>query len=448
MARTRDMTRGSPTGHIILFALPLMLGNIFQQLYTATDAAIVGQFAGVEALGAVGSADWPMWLWMSVIVGFMQGFSILLAQRFGARDNAGLRRAAAMAILLGAGIALFFTATGLFAVRPMLRLLGTEPRVLKMAEDYLYILFAGICVTAAYNLLTALLRAMGNSRAPLLAMVAASTVNVGLDLWFVLGFGWGVRGAAAATVVAQGAAALICLFYVRRFGELRFTRADFRIHPGDMATLLRLAFPMAFQNALIALGGMAVQRVINGLGFFYVAGFTATNKLYGVFEMAAVSFGYAITTYAGQNLGAGDIPRIRRGVNRALVISLTTSITIGALMFLFGEALLSLFIEKSADPQVLAVAKRYLFTMAAMLPILYFLYVYRSALQGMGDTVMPMVSGLGECAMRVGVAWALTYAIGAAGIYYAEPAAWAGAAVILAISYYARQRRMAGGREK
>lgn len=446
MAHTRDMTKGSPSGHIVLFALPLMLGNVFQQLYTATDAAIVGQFAGVEALGAVGSADWPLWLWFSAIVGFMQGFSILIAQRFGARNEAGLRRAAAMTILLGAGIALFFTVAGVAAVGPILRLLDTNELVFSMAEGYLMILFGGIGVTAAYNLLTAFLRAVGNSRAPLVAMVAASVLNIGLDFLFVVGFHWGVRGAAGATLLAQGAAAVICLFYARKLDALRLSRADFQIHRGDVATLFRLASPMAFQNALIALGGMAVQRVINSLGFFYVAGFTATNKLYGVFEMAAVSYGYAVTTYAGQNLGAKNHARIRRGVNRALVISLATSVTIAALMFLFGRALLSLFIEKSADPQVLYVAKRYLFTMAAALPVLYFLHVYRSALQGMGDTVMPMVSGLGECAMRVGVAWALTYAIGATGIYYAEPAAWVGATAILTVSYYVRQARLPGAR--
>ncbi len=446
MAHTRDMTRGSPSGHIVLFALPLMLGNVFQQLYTATDAAIVGQFAGIQALGAVGSADWPFWMWFSAIVGFMQGFSILIAQRFGARDAAGLRRATATTILLATGIALFFTVAGIAVVKPLLRLLDTNDLVFEMAADYLYILFGGIGVTAAYNLLSALLRAVGNSRAPLYAMVAASLANIGLDFLFVVGFHWGVKGAAGATLLAQGGAALICLFYARRIESLKLTRADFQMRRADVAMLFRLAFPMAFQNALIAAGGMAVQYVINGLGFFYVAGFTATNKLYGVFEMAAVSYGYAVTTYAGQNLGAKNHARIRHGVNRALLISLATSAAIAGMMFLFGEALLRLFIEKSADPQVLYVAKRYLFTMAAILPVLYFLHVYRSALQGMGDTVMPMVSGLGECAMRVGVAWALTYAIGATGIYYAEPAAWVGATIILAIAYYRRQRKFGGVR--
>ena len=446
MAHTRDMTRGSPSGHIVFFALPLMLGNVFQQLYTATDAAIVGQFAGVTSLGAVGSADWPLWLWFSMIVGFMQGFSILIAQRFGAGNAAGLRRATAMTILLGAGIALFFSVAGIAAVRPLLRLLHTDQLVFEMAADYLFILFGGIGVTALFNLLTALLRAVGNSRAPLFAMVAAALINIGLDLLFVVCFRWGVKGAAGATVIAQGAASVFCLFSVRKLETLRPARADFRIHWGDVGMLFHLALPMAFQNGLIALGGMAVQRVVNQLGFHYVAGFTATNKLYGAFEMAAVSYGYAVTTYAGQNLGARNYARIRRGVNRALAIATVTSVAMSGAMYLFGESILSLFIEQSADPKIMEIATRYLFTMAATLSILYYLHVYRSALQGMGDTVMPMVSGFAECAMRVGAAWILTRSVGARGIFYAEPMAWAGATVILVIAYYLRQSRLPGAR--
>lgn len=446
MKHTRDMTSGSPAKHIVFFALPLMFGNVFQQLYTAVDAAIVGQFAGVEALGALGSADWPLWLMISVIIGFMQGFSILVAQRFGAHNAAGLRQAVATTIILAFGITLFFTVAGLVAIRPVLRLLDTNARVVSMAEDYLIIMFGGIGITALYNLLTAFLRALGNSRAPLIAMIIASCTNIALDFWFVVGFQWGVKGAAGATLIAQGLACLICLAYTRKLESLRLSKADFAHVGRDIKTLFRLAAPMASQNALISMGGMAVQRVINGLGFYYVTGFTATNKLYGMLEMAAVSYGYAITTYTGQNLGAGNYARIRHGVNRALVIATVTAAIVAGCMFLFGKALLSLFIEKTADPQVLSIAQHYLFIMAGMLPVLYFLYVYRSALQGMGDTVMPMISGFGECAMRVGVAWALTRAIGAKGIYFAEPAAWTGAAVILTITYYLRQAKLPGAR--
>ena len=437
-----DMTAGSPSKLIITFAMPLMLGNIFQQLYTMTDAAIVGQFAGSNALGALGSADWLCWLVFGVISGFMQGFSILVSQRFGAGDIKGLRRAVSTILILAAAVVVAFTAFGLVTTAPLLRLMGTRKELFGQASGYLRILYGGIIVTAAYNLLSSLLRALGNGRAPLIAMVTASVTNIGLDLVFVVVFKWGVYGAAAATVIAQAVASLICLFAVLRLEQLRVPRSEFAFDKADARTLVRLASPMAFQNILICAGGMAVQTVINSLGVAYVTGFTATNKLYGLLEAAAISFGYAITTYTGQNLGARRLDRIKLGMRRAALIGFITSLALTGVMFAAGDACLSLFIEGSADPEVMAVASRYLKTMASTLWALYFLYVYRSALQGMGDTVMPMVSGLAEGVMRVSVAWILPRIIGPSGIYFAESAAWLGAAVILAISYFRLERRL------
>ncbi len=440
----KDMTHGSPARLIVTFALPLMLGNIFQQLYTMTDAAIVGQFAGTDALGALGSADWLCWLVFGVIGGFMQGFSILVAQRFGGGDMRLMRRSVSTLVILAGIVAVVFTAAGLILTVPLLRLMGTLDRVFDLAAAYLHILYGGICVTAAYNLLSSLLRALGNSRSPLIAMVAASVTNIALDLLFVVVFHWDVAGAAAATVIAQGVATVICLMAVLKLEPLRFQKGEFAFHRGDAGQLLKLAAPMAFQNTMISVGGMAVQKVLNGLGYLYVTGFTATNKLYGLLEAAAVSFGYAITTYTGQNLGAGRFDRIRSGMRKAALIAFVTALCLTGVMFLAGRPCLSLFIASSADPGVMEVAVKYLHYMAAALFILYFLYVYRSALQGMGDTFMPMLSGLAECVMRVGTAWLLTLPalLGPEGIYFAEPAAWTGAAILLVISYFHRERAL------
>lgn len=438
----KDMTHGSPSRLIVSFALPLMLGNVFQQAYTMTDAAIVGQFAGVDALAAIGSADWLCWLIFGMIGSFMQGFSILVAQRFGSGDLRAMRRAVSTLLVLSAAVIVGFTGIGFLTGAPLLRLMQTQEAVFDSAVSYLYVLYGGIVATTAYNLLSSLLRALGNSRAPLIAMVIASVTNIGLDLLFVVVFHWGVVGAAAATVIAQLFAAFICLAALLKLDALRFEKGEFTFHGGDAKVLLRLALPMVFQNVMICGGGMALQTVINRQSFAFVAGFTASNKLYCVLEAAAVSFGYAITTYTGQNLGAKEYDRIRRGTKSALGICFLTSVLVAGLMFLIGRPSLSLFIASSADPSVMDVALRYLYTMSCTLPILYFLYVYRSALQGMGDTVMPMVSGLAECAMRVSVAWILTAMIGSDGIYYAEPSAWLGATVILFFSYYYRERRL------
>ena len=443
-ASVRDMTVGKPYKHIVAFALPLMLGNIFQQLYTMTDAAIVGRFAGVEALAAVGATDWLSWLIFGVISGAAQGFSILVAQRFGAQDEKGLRRAVAISVELAAGIAALFTFLALLSVRGSLRLLHTPDSVFDMAALYLAIIYGGMPITMTNNLSGAILRALGNSRAPLVAMSCAAVTNIALDVLFVVVFRWGVAGAAAATVLAQAVACLICLHAIRRIPALRLRRADWSFDRPVAQELLRLSAPIAVQNAIIAAGGMVVQRVVNGFGFVFVAGFTATNKLYGVLEVAATSFGFSMATFSGQNLGAGRLDRIRTGTRSALLISLATSGAISLLMFLFGRAILSLFVSADAADAgaVLDVAVKYLNCMAAVLFVLYFLYVYRSALQGMGDTVVPMLSGFVEMLMRVATALLLPLVIGQDGIYLAELTAWLGATILLGAGYYRRIARL------
>lgn len=438
----KDMTSGSPAKLITLFALPLMLGNVFQQMYTMTDALIVGQFAGADALGAIGVCDWLSWLVFGVLSGFTQGFSILVAQRFGSGDMRALRRAVSTIIFLTAGAIALFTTIGLLAVTPMLRMINTHERFFSMAQQYLYILYGGIAITAIYNMLSCLLRALGNSRVPLIAMIAAAVTNIGLDLLFVVKFHWSVTGAAAATVIAQGVAAVICLIAVLQTDALRIARSELVFDRADARHLFGLAAPMAFQNIIICIGGVALQSVINSLGTVYVSGFTATNKMYGILEAAAISYGYAVNTFVGQNLGARKYDRIRRGVHVGAGIGLAISAVITVTFLLLDRTVLSLFINDSADPMILDVATIYLNFMTWPLCILYMLHIYRSALQGMGDTVIPMVSGAAECVMRVGCAWILTSLIGAQGIYYAEPAAWLGAAVILVSAYYYRARRL------
>ena len=438
----KDMTTGSTAKLITLFALPMMLGNIFQQMYTMTDALIVGQFAGADALGAIGVCDWLSWLVFGVISGLTQGFSILVAQRFGSGDMRALRRAVSTIIFLSLATIVVFTAVGVAAVTPMLRMINTHESFFAMSQQYLYILYGGIAVTTAYNMLSCLLRALGNSRVPLIAMIVAAITNIGLDLLFVIVFKWSVMGAAIATVIAQGAAAFICLIAVMRTNALRITREELIFDKADAKHLLGLAAPMAFQNIIICIGGVALQAVINSLGTAYVSGFTATNKMYGLLEAAAISYGYAVNTFVGQNLGARKFDRIRRGTHIGALIGLAISAVITVAFLFLDRLVLSLFINSEADPMILEVATIYLNFMTWPLFILYMLHIYRSALQGMGDTVIPMISGVAECVMRVGCAWILTAVIGASGIYYAEPAAWLAAAILLVAAYYYRAARL------
>ena len=320
--------------------------------------------------------------------------------------------------------------------------LHTPQNIIGMALLYLRIIFCGIPFTTAYNMFACELRAIGNSKAPLTAMLIASLINIVLDLLFVAVFGWGIAGAAIATIIAQLFSAIYCFAILKQIKLVQLAKSDFEHEAKLDLNLLQLGIPVVFQNIIIGVGGLVVQYVINGYGFLFVAGFTATNKLYGLLEMAAISYGYAIVTYVGQNLGAKQFDRIKSGVRVSLLISLATSIVISVAMFLFGKPILSLFLsgEQQQIEAVLEIAFHYLSIMAAMLWVLYFLYVYRSALQGLGDTLLPMLSGFAEFLMRIGAALILPIFIGQNGIFFAEIAAWSGAALLLCISYYIRIR--------
>ena len=442
-AKVRDMTKGNPGRLILMFAVPLMIGNVFQQLYTMVDTVVVGQVAGVQALAALGAVEWIMWMVLGVSSGITQGFAILMAQDYGAQKWNQLKKTVAHSYVLTAITAVLLFLTSQIFAHWILSFLNTPDNIIGMSLLYLRIVFCGIPVVAAYNVFAGVLRSLGNSRTPLVAMVIAAGINIILDLVFVAGFHMGVAGAALATVIAQCFSALYCFIIVRKIEIVHITRDDFRAVPGLNRKLLSLGTPILFQDVIISVGGLAVQFVVNGYGFLFVAGFTATNKLYGILEMAAISYGYAIVTYVGQNFGAGQISRIKKGVHVSGFLAFLTSAFISVMMFIFGKHILRMFI--SGDPaqteQVLGIAWHYLSIMASVLCILYFLYVYRSALQGLGDTMIPMLSGVVEFFVRVGVALLLPKLVGQNGIFYAEIAAWTGATVLLVVSYYISIRK-------
>ncbi|MCI8401429.1 MAG: MATE family efflux transporter [Lachnospiraceae bacterium] len=438
MTRIRNMTEGRPASLIVTFALPLMVGNIFQQLYTVVDTMVVGKALGVNALAALGASDWLNWMMLGIIQGLTQGFAILMAQEFGARREEALRRVVGGSAVLAAASSVVLLAAGQLAARPVLLLLRTPPEILGGALLYLRIMFLGVPVVMAYNLLACILRSLGDGRTPLHAMIVAALINIGLDMLFVLVFHWGIAGAAAATLIAQFVSGLFCLWHIRRIELLSLTREDFLPDPALAGKLLSLGSPMAFQNGIIAVGGMIVQSVVNRFGVIFIAGFTATNKLYGVLEVAATSYGYSMITYSGQNLGAGRTDRIRRGMRAAVLVAVATSLVIMAAMLCGGRLILSSFISGTPREveETMEVAYYYLAVMSVFLPVLYILHVIRSAIQGMGNTVLPMVSGIAEFVMRTGTALLLPLWIGESGIFYAEIMAWTGADVILIISYF------------
>lgn len=444
MAKTRDMTTGSPTRHLILFCLPIMAGNAFQQLYSLVDSFVVGQVS-VDALTAVASAGWLDWLVLSLAVGLAQGFGIQVAQSFGAADYDELHRAVGQSILLSVvTVAVVETIAQLF-LWPTLVALEMPQQTIRMTESYLRIIFAGLPLVMGFNLFSGFLRAVGNSTTPLLAMVAASITNIVLDILFVMGLGWGVQGAAIATMCGQCLSCIVCLVAVIRTPVMRIHRRDLRLDKKMCLRLLKLGTPIAFQNLIISIGGLALQRVVNSFRYAFVAGFNAASRLVGLIELAGSSLGNAVGTFAGQNLGAGRIDRVKLGMRRAAQLAVLIGVIVAAVMILFGEGLLSLFITDS-DPvkvaETLDVAYLYLVVMSLGLPMLYLLFGYRTTLQGIGDTFIPMISGVVELLMRFLCAVVLPLFMGEWGIYLSEIAAWVGAAVLLIWGYYHRIRQI------
>ncbi len=434
---TKDMTVGKPGKLIFDFALSLMLGNVFQQLYTFADTVIVGRYLGANALAALGATERLIYMMFGCIQGITQGFSIGISQKFGSREYGDMRSRIACSCYLSFFAALFLTLTGLLLCFPVLRILNTPWDIICLSEEYLRILYLGVPVSVLYNLMAAVLRAVGDGRTPLKAVTIASLVNIGLDILFVVVFKTGIGGAALATVLAQLLSALYCLLVMARVEVIRLHRADFRRRAGQARTLLALGMPMGFQNIITGLGGVLVQRVINGFGVTFLVGFTAARKLYGLLETAATSYGYAAAAYTGQNMGAGLTGRIRRGLREAGIPGCITAYGMSFVMVVFGKAILGSFVTGGAAAAggAIAVGYHFLLILAVFFPLLYFLYIIRSCVQGMGDTFWPVVSSMAQLVMRVVCAVWLTRIIGESGVFWGEIFAWIGAIFILAVTY-------------
>ena len=444
-----DMTQGNMAMLILSFALPLMLGNVFQQFYTVADTAIVGKILGVDALAALGTVESINWLVLGTIQGITQGFGILVSQQFGAKKEEALQETIFHASFLAVVAAILFT-VGILIGLPGLESVSVFLTHSSACSDCLYVLFGGIPLMMLYNFTAAMLRAFGDSKTPLTACVIAALFNIALDLYFILELGWGVKGAALATVIAQTLASAYCLWKLCRIEVLAEKRkaAKWRLHAGLCGKLIYLGLPMAFQNLVIAIGGMIVQTVVNSFGVAFIAGYTATCKLYGILEVAATSYGFAMVTYTGQNLGAGKTDRIKEGTRIGVLIGVLTSFVITGLMFLLGRNILGLFISADAaqGSQAAVVAWRFLRIMSSFLWVLYILHIVRSVIQGMGNTVIPLVSGIFEFIMRTGATLILPVLFGENGILFAEVLAWMGADLVLIPGYLYMRKKLLSGR--
>ncbi|MDR1960292.1 MAG: MATE family efflux transporter [Planctomycetaceae bacterium] len=430
----RNMTSGNPAKLIVLFTIPLLIGNLFQQFYNLVDTFIVGRYIGVDALAGVGSTGCIMFFILGFVAGFTSGLTIVTAQRFGAGDMEGMRRSFAAGILISTVLTVLLTVVSVCFVRRMLAALQTPPEALDYAYRYINLILWGLGASMMFNLLSNVMRAAGNSQTPLIFLVIACVLNIILDLTFIVGFGMDADGAALATVLSQFVSGLLCLYFLLKKGSLfRLTRQDWLITPKEIREHLRLALPMGFQMSIIAVGTIVLQYALNRLGVLSVAAYTAAQKIDLIAVLPMMSFGLAMATYTAQNYGAGKIQRIRDGVIQCSVISVVFSLVMGLINILAGYSLSMIFIID--NPQATELSHTYLTVNGICYPILAMLFIFRSSLQGLGHNAVPTLSGVMELVMRVFAALCLTNSFGFIGACIAQPLAWLGACVPLGIAF-------------
>ncbi len=432
---TNDMTTGSPIKLIIKFMIPMCLGNIFQQFYNIADSIVAGQFLGVNALAAIGSTGSLIFFVTGWLNGLTSGFSIWVAQWFGAKRLVRMRHFIAMSIY----VCLFFVVimtTGLLILNePILRLMNSPEELMGDISKYMAIIYAGLFVTCAYNALSAVLRALGDSRSPLYFLIISAVLNVFMDIGFIVFFHMGVEGCAYATVIAQGISALLCLVYIiKKFDVLKLRKRDFKFSFFVIRKLLSLGVPMGLQFSITAIGTIIVQGAINVYGPVSMAGFSAASKIQNIICTVFVSFGATIATFVGQNRGAGKMDRVRKGVYLTQAMILVCSFVIMAVIYFLGKYMVLIFVDPS-ETDVIDAAQIYFNTVAWCYPFLGSIYLYRNALQGLGYGLVPMLGGVFELIARWGIVALVAGNAGFGAVCMSDPAAWI-AALIPLIPYY------------
>ncbi|AGX43144.1 MATE family efflux transporter [Clostridium saccharobutylicum] len=436
MAGTRNLTEGNPAKLILLFTVPLLIGNIFQQFYNIADTFIVGRTIGINALAAVGCTGSIMFLIVGFAQGLTAGLTIITAQKFGADDKQGVKESYFVGILISLILTIILTTISTIFARPILELMNTPAEIIDDAYNFVFIIFLGIIASMFFNFFSNIIRALGDSRTPLVYLVVACILNIILEFGFILIFKMGVRGAALATVIAQGVSALLCIWYIKRnLPVLKLTKSDLKISKDVFIEHVRMALPMGFQASIIAIGAIIVQFALNSLGAVSVAAYTAAQKIDTIAIQPMMSFGITMATYTAQNYGAGKIERIKEGVRKCILISMSFSIIVGLTNTLGGHFFTAIFVGYD-QKEVISLSQLYLTSNGLCYFILSLLFIYRYTLQGLGQSFIPTVAGIMELLMRTFAAIELSKPLGFLGVSLSNPLAWFGACIPLISAYY------------
>lgn len=440
---TKDLTTGSPLKLIITFTFPAFLGMLFQQFYNVVDTIIVGKLLGIGPLAGVGATGSLNFMVLGFCMGICNGFAIPVAQKFGAGDQVELRKFVANSLWLVAIIALVLTVPVCVYCRSILRVMNTPEDVFEYAYQYIFIIFLGIPAALLYNILAAILRSLGDSKTPVLFLALSSVLNIGLDIISIKLWGMGVNGTALATVISQGVSGVICFFYMKkRFTVLQMSREERRPDGAKMKRLCYMGIPMGLQYSITAIGSLVIQATMNGFGSVAVAGATAANRINGFLTCPIEALGASMAPYVGQNLGAGKLDRVSRGVIDASLCGFVSSGVLYVIIWLYGAQLTGIFLD-APDPAVTAYAVEFLRIVGAGYCLLTLVNVVRFSIQGLGFSVLAILSGVMEMIARCFAGLVIAPHIGFAAVAMGHPLAWLFADIFLIPAFLLCRKKVA-----
>ncbi len=430
----KDLTEGNEAKLLVAFSIPMLIGNVFQQLYNMVDSWVVGNFVGKDALAAVGASFPIIFLMVALVMGVSMGSNILIAQYYGAKNMEKVRASIDTTYLFLFWSSLIFTVVGLLFAPGILKILRVPDEILGPATQYLRIIFGGIILTFGYNGVGAILRGLGDSKTPLYMLIVSTLINIALDLLFVLVFGWGISGVAWATVIAQGVSFLGSLVYLDRTHEI--LKTDFlrlRFDGPIFRHSLRIGLPSGIQQTLVSLGFMVMSALVNGFGTDVMAGFSAASRIDSFAGMPAMNISMALSTFVGQNLGAGKTERVRKGFLAALGMSWVISLVLGLLFFINPGILIRIF---TPDQEVIRIGSEYLRIVASFYLIFSTMFVTNGLIRGAGETIVPMIATLiAMWLVRVPAATLFSRLMGEVGLWWAMPTGWV-VGMFISLGYY------------
>ncbi len=431
------MTKGNPVSLILGFALPTFLGNIFQQLYLMADTLIVSRLLGVDALASVGAVSGYSFMVTGFAQGLTMGFTAIIAQRYGAGDKRGMRRAYTNGTVLSLAMSVIVAAVFTVFSLPLLRLINTPENIIGMANSYIIIIYIFLICSVMYNFYAGVLRSLGDSRSPLVFMIISALLNIILDIVSIIYFEWGVAGAAAATVFSQGVAAVLSFIYIKKkYTIFRSSREEWKFDPSLSRTLLGVGMPGAVMFSITAISVIIVQMALNGFGSDSVAAYSCANKIETIVTQFYPSLGLAISSYASQNLGAGKIDRIRKGFRISVLIEIIYSVFGLVICNLLAAPCTYIFIDNTpGNAAIIEQSVLYVKTMGWFFIPLGSIFIFRTGSQGLGSGKIPLLSSLIELAARISTAFSLTYLFGFFGICLSNATSWICAGSILPFVY-------------